>query len=233
MEIQHYHYASIDSTQSVAKNLIAEFDRKKMTVITADEQTSGKGRLNRSWVSPKGKNIYASFVVFSPLTPHLVNAAQAGCLATSDVLKACGVSHYGIKWPNDLLVDSCKIAGILVDCIPFKNEVCVITGIGFNVLSTPEDWAGIAQPVTSLLQATGNTWIINDVLKLLEKQMCIRLQELLEKGFPTFAKEYNSLLVHKKGDPFSLDKAKGTFLGISHRGALLLQLASGEVKEFF
>lgn len=118
----HVHYASIGSTNDRARELAAD-GAVHGTIVTADEQTAGRGRRGRSWESPLGQSLLLSVVLRSP--PDLLTLRVAVAAAN-----ACG-DDAQIKWPNDVLVDGRKVAGILCEQTP--GEDWAVAGIGVNV----------------------------------------------------------------------------------------------------
>ena len=120
----------VDSTQDEARRLIEAGEAEAGHVVVADEQAEGRGRFGRAWLSPAG-GLYATFVV--PHRPMLQIVSGLG------VLRALG--HFGVQaalnWPNDLLVDGRKLAGILIET---AGEVALV-GIGVNLLEAPLETA--------------------------------------------------------------------------------------------
>lgn len=128
MKLIVHHIVSTTSTQQETRGLIAEGKAKHGDIIVADEQTAGKGRFGRSWISPKG-GLYATVIVSSvPLI-----SLKAG-LAVVRVLRSVGINA-GLKWPNDVLVEDRKIAGILIETM----EELSLVGIGLNLTLAPLD----------------------------------------------------------------------------------------------
>ena len=127
------YYDSIGSTNSKAKEL-AERGQKHGTVVISEEQTSGRGRLGRNWVSPKYKGIWMSII----LRPNIIteNIAQITLLGAAAVQKAIskmGIKT-GIKWPNDIVINSKKVCGILTEMSGEIDHVnYLVMGIGINV----------------------------------------------------------------------------------------------------
>lgn len=118
------------STQHEARRLIEEGLARPGDMVVADEQTAGRGRFGRTWISPNG-GLYATIILASD--PLL--SLKAG-LALVNVLRRAGVFAV-LKWPNDLLVGSLKIAGILIEA---TSEFSLV-GIGLNLTSSPLDTA--------------------------------------------------------------------------------------------
>ena len=109
------------------------------TVVIADEQTAGHGRLGKPWFSPRGVNLYMSVLLRSQIPPREVPGFSfVGPLALSDAIKAEGMSPT-IKWPNDVLIEGKKVAGILAECATIESRVdYVILGFGVNLNVTRE-----------------------------------------------------------------------------------------------
>ena len=148
MQIQRYHFSTIDSTNSWAKanveNWTASSDEIMketdfaMTLVTAEEQTGGRGRFNRLWESPRGVNIYATFCfLVAPTRSDIRQIPQLLALAASQVLETYQFSPL-IKWPNDILIQGKKIAGILCETTMHESLLGVVCGIGLNVNMTKE-----------------------------------------------------------------------------------------------
>ena len=130
MESTIYHIELTTSTQQDARRLIAEGKAKHGDIVIANEQTAGCGRFGRTWISPNG-GLYATIILLpDPLIP-----LKAG-LAVVRVLQSVGISA-GLKWPNDVLVEDRKIAGVLIETDGGHSLV----GIGLNLTSAPLDTA--------------------------------------------------------------------------------------------
>jgi len=145
MKICSYHIPSVDSTNSWAKRHIDDFDPNALAIITADEQTQGRGRRGNVWLSPAKKNIILSLVVSIPEHVPVFCISQLVVIVLQDFLKNLGVDAK-IKWPNDLLVSEKKISGILIE----KSGTFYIIGIGLNVNMTHTELEKIPQRATSL-----------------------------------------------------------------------------------
>lgn len=127
------HLTSVSSTQDVARELPIG------SVVVADHQTAGRGRLGHRWEAPPGTALLVSFV----LAPNPLLSLAAGVAAA----EACG-HGVRLKWPNDLLLDGRKVGGILVEATPAK-AVC---GIGINLTWAPEGAAKLEQPWNEVLR---------------------------------------------------------------------------------
>ena len=153
---------TVDSTNSWAKKNIATFRDDVPTVITAREQTNGRGRFGRPWLSPHGQNLYLTIVekIRPPL--QLIHYSQATALAIAKALQAYTITAQ-IKWPNDLLVDGKKICGILVEEASKGKDSWVIVGIGLNVNMDPVHLESIDRLATSLQQLLDSPVTIEEV----------------------------------------------------------------------
>lgn len=130
-------HGTVTSTNEVLKEL-ARAGAPEGTVVIADEQTAGHGRLKKSWFSPPGVNFYAS-VLFRPpiLLREVPGFSFITSLAVADAIALEGLSP-AIKWPNDVLVDKKKVAGSLAECASSGRTVdFVILGVGVNVNVAP------------------------------------------------------------------------------------------------
>lgn len=131
------HLESIDSTNNYSKQNISNL--VPYSLITANEQTSGRGRGNHSFYSPKNSGLYMSCVLKENKDLFLYTPAAA--VAVIDVLKPLTNGELGIKWVNDIYLDNKKICGILCERIYYNYESYVIVGIGINISTTsfPDD----------------------------------------------------------------------------------------------
>jgi BirA family biotin operon repressor/biotin-[acetyl-CoA-carboxylase] ligase len=195
MDMIHHHFETLVSTNAWAMRRIASFPQDKLTLVTADEQTGGRGQYGREWVSPKGKNIYASFCFFinedqqDPLSLTHVLA-----MSLAHVLETHGVSCQ-IKWPNDLLVDRKKIAGILCETQHIPPRFGVVIGVGLNLNMSDEELAKIGQPATSLKKETQKTWEISSVLDEILAVFQQDLDRFLKEGFASFLPTFRKLIL--------------------------------------
>ncbi|MGD1036700.1 MAG: biotin--[acetyl-CoA-carboxylase] ligase [Roseiarcus sp.] len=140
-------YARLGSTSDEARRRAALGDPGRLWIV-AGEQTRGRGRHGRSWSSPPG-NLYASALVVEPCAAAI--APQIGFVAGVALVKAVedlGGAGVALKWPNDLLWNGAKLAGLLVEGVaaPGRGLACVV-GVGVNCLSSPQ---GLACPVADL-----------------------------------------------------------------------------------
>lgn len=180
LEIEEIFLDTIDSTSSYAKAHSSEFNKDKITCITAEYQTAGVGRFERKWISPRGVNIYSTFYFHLPAsTQNLNHLAQVMASSLATLLQNKGL-HPTIKWPNDVQINKKKIAGVLAEVIFHPEFTEVILGIGVNLNMEKEDLTLIDQPATSLKAETQMTWDKAQFLKELQYQFLIDLKYFVE-----------------------------------------------------
>ena len=149
---------TVGSTNSYAATLAREGSRIG-SCVWALEQTAGRGRYNRSWVSPRG-NLYCSLILPEIDPDALAQLSFVTSLAITLTLNALLQSDYRCqtKWPNDVVVDRRKIAGILIESVP--QRPCCVLGVGVNVLTVPEG----DKPWSALADLSSRKVVVSDVL---------------------------------------------------------------------
>ena len=166
-----YYYETLGSTMDVAFELGLQ-GAKDGTVVCSESQTNGKGRMGRSWCSPKQKGIYFSTILRPEI--HPVDVAKITFLSSVAVCEAvkdiCSVDAK-IKWPNDILIDNKKVAGILIELNAEVDSVkFVVIGIGVNVNTNLKS---LPEKATSLKSETGKSVfrveLTREILRSLEK----------------------------------------------------------------
>ena len=176
--------AVTDSTNRVAMEM-AENYAPHGTVVVADAQTAGRGRMGRRWVSPAGKNLYVSLLLRPPVPAvDATRLALVAGVALADAVEAVGVPA-SLKWPNDLYCGGRKAAGILAEMASDPDGVRhVVIGVGLNVnmeeADFPPDLRGAA---TSLRIRAGRTFRRADVLARLLDAFGTRYAEFIGGGF--------------------------------------------------
>jgi BirA family biotin operon repressor/biotin-[acetyl-CoA-carboxylase] ligase len=151
------YHAATGSTNEDAMRL-ARAGAPEGTLVVAEHQTAGRGRLGRTWVSPRRSNLYASFVLRPSIAPGAApQLALVAGVAVARALTASGAAGVAIKWPNDCLLDGRKVAGILTEMDAEIDRVrAVILGIGVNLNMPSRAFPSeLRETATSLQQATG------------------------------------------------------------------------------
>lgn len=149
------YYDEVDSTNNVGKAL-AQQGCAAGTVIIAEAQTSGRGRLERAWSAPHGAGVWISFILRPPIEPaQMPRITLIAALAVHDAIKRTCAIDAGIKWPNDVLIGSRKCCGILVDMGGHWERLdYAVLGIGINVRKTAIP-SGLEHQATALDVETG------------------------------------------------------------------------------
>ena len=152
-------FQELDSTNNYLKSLAGAPDGLAL-VVTAESQTAGRGRMDRSFQSPRGQGIYLSVLLRPPLPPDRLPpmTALAGVAVCAAVERICGVRP-GLKWPNDPVLNGKKLCGILTE-LSLEAETgrvqSLVLGVGINVGQGPEDFSPeVREVATSLLQVLG------------------------------------------------------------------------------
>ena len=180
----------VESTNKYAKEHIDEY--ANMTVIYTDNQTAGRGRLNRIWNYMGKDNIYASIILKPSDTMKEVysNLTQYLCVVLAQVFEEYGVISK-IKWPNDIKINSKKISGILAEGVIENGKLKgLVLGFGINLNTKREILDKINQPATSLNIETGMVIDKQNFLKKVLEIFCLRYDSFIEEGFILIKDEY-------------------------------------------
>jgi BirA family biotin operon repressor/biotin-[acetyl-CoA-carboxylase] ligase len=225
-------YSSTDSTNDRAHEL-AQKGAPEGTVVVADCQSSGKGRLGRRWESPPGVNLYASVVLRPAISPY--HAAQLTFLSAAAVARSvadCTGLVPAVKWPNDVLLGGRKVAGLLNELDAETERVhYLILGIGVNLNMQPDQFpSDLRYPATSLAIETGRRAERLAFTRTLLRNLD-RLYDLyLEQGFGPVLPAWQEFF-DMVGQEVEVDcqeyRLRGRVTGLDGNGALLLRLADG------
>jgi len=229
-------FKTLSSTNSWAKEHGRKLNPEGITVVTADEQTEGRGREHRKWHSPSGVNLYASFCSFIPVSfPHQHQFAHLLSLSAAEVFEQNRL-YIQIKWPNDLVAGGKKIAGILTEIVPFQETLLVVNGIGVNLNMQRPQLEAIDVPATSLLVETEKASSIQTVLSSLTEQYAEDLARFIKEGFAPFFPTYKKLLLHKPGEGIAFHsgrkKIEGKFHSIASNGSMNVEIKEKGVLNF-
>lgn len=224
---------SIDSTNNYAAKLLLQPNVAEGTVIMADFQTNGRGQRGNEWHSESGVNLMCSIILNPTFLPieHQFGLSKVAALAIYDVLVAMGVKNVRVKWPNDVLVNNKKIAGVLIENavqgVIIKNAVM---GIGINVNQT--DFTAYRNATSVALQL-GRKLSVAEVSKRLFN--CVERRYLqLKNDIQSLDDEY---LKHLYGSdqPIKFSANGNQFssriLGVANDGKLMLNY-NEELKQF-
>ena len=194
---------------------------KDIKICIAEEQTKGRGRRGKSWISPKFKNIYFSLNSFLK-KEDLSGLSIAVALSVSKVLTKINVMSL-IKWPNDLLVGNKKICGILIETAKVGELTKVVIGIGINVNMEYSEL--IDQEWTSIKLEKKKSVDRNSIITEMINQLCITLNKFEQEEFDYFLKRFTSLDLLRDKEFTLKDKPNETFIGkgIDNKGLLIAQ----------
>lgn len=211
------HFARTDSTNIRARALAAA-GAPHGTLVTAAEQTAGRGRQGRSWVAPAGRALQASLVLraLGPTAPLLPLLAG---VAVCEACEALATLRTALKWPNDVWVDGRKLAGILVEANP--SERWAVLGIGINVTTSA---AELPPGATSLALATREAPSVEELLATLLGALEERLRDPADETLRSW-RARDALATH----PISWSGGAGTAAGIDDTGALLVDTDAGRL----
>ncbi|HZP26941.1 MAG TPA: biotin--[acetyl-CoA-carboxylase] ligase [Dehalococcoidia bacterium] len=165
---------SVGSTQDLARSL-AQAGAPEGTVVFAEEQTAGRGRLGRGWESPPRQNIYLTLVLRPPAAA-LRKLSMLAPLAIAEAVEDETGLTPDIKWPNDVLLGERKLAGVLIDTQTAGEEVYALLGLGVNVNLQAARHPQIAAIATSLREELGRAVAREPLLT----QLLGRLEQLYE-----------------------------------------------------
>ncbi|WJM97036.1 bifunctional biotin--[acetyl-CoA-carboxylase] ligase/biotin operon repressor BirA [Pseudomonas defluvii] len=226
-------FDSIDSTNAQALREVNE-GRVAPFIVLAERQTAGRGRRGRSWASPFAENLYYSLVLrIEGGMRQLEGLSLVVGLAVMRTLHAYGVSGAGLKWPNDVLVNNQKIAGILLELVGDPADVChVVMGVGVNV--NMQASSEVDQQWTSIWREVGEVVDRNQLVALLNQNLQEDLVRHRQSGFAVFQGEWEKAHLWQ-GRAVSLiagnHQVDGVVRGIDRQGALRLEV-DGVEKSF-
>ena len=210
-----------DTISSTNDYLLRKEKNKDIKICIAEEQTKGRGRRGKSWISPKFKNIYFSLNSYLK-KEDLSGFSIAVALSVSKVLTKINVMSL-IKWPNDLLVGNKKICGILIETAMVGELTKVVIGIGINVNMEYSEL--IDQEWTSIKLEKKKSADRNSIISEMINQLCITLNKFEQEEFDYFLKKFKSLDLLKDKEFTLKDRPKETFIGkgIDEKGLLIAQ----------
>lgn len=226
------HLSCAGSTNDIARELAKE-GAPEGSVVIADSQTKGRGRLGRTWHSPPGTGLYFSLILRPLLDPaELSKITLLAGIAVAESIEATSGLHTGIKWPNDVLLSGKKVAGILTELYVDPGSPCVILGIGINV-HTRDFPPELQEVATSLSLAGGQDLSRVRLLRAVLKE--------LERGYELFKRGTFRPILDAWREKCVLSGAQaqircgektweGTVIDVDQEGALLLKDQAGKIQ---
>lgn len=218
-------FQTLSSTNEYLKRL-AKSGAPEGTVIIAEEQTAGRGRLGRSWASPKGG------AWFSVLLRPPIPVEQAGCIS---ILIAVSLAKalrerwgvlVGVKWPNDLYVNNKKLGGILVELSSQGQQIeWLIVGIGINVNNELPHETRV--PATSLSCELGRTLALEEFFEVALEALARDYERFLSEGFEFVREAWLTLsaLPQRVGVLTGTERFEAEVLGLAESGRLIVRTA--------
>lgn len=226
------HLETVDSTNNIAKQIAAK-GCPEGTIVVAEEQQLGRGRLARGWFSPYGKGVWFSLILRPPFAPQ--DAPKCTLLAAVAVTRALRRTtglECKIKWPNDILWQNKKLVGILTEMSAEMDAInYVVIGMGINVNIHEGDFPPELKDIAvSLAQAAGVEFSRVAVLQAVLEELEILYKEALDSGFAPVLDAWRSLSA-TLGQDVRVIGLKSEFEGVAkdidEDGALLVESADG------
>lgn len=223
-----YSYKETSSTNDAAYQLAASGE-KEGSVIIAESQTAGRGRMGRVWVSPRSKGAYFSAILRPDILPKEVSSITLfSALSVAKTIKEMADLAAFIKWPNDVLINNKKICGILTEMNAETDKInFVIIGIGINI-NTKEDL--LPKGATSIMEAKGEevsrVELVKGIFKNLDKYYKLfnggHIAEIIREY-----KEFSNFLGKRVRVTYHDTKIEGYAVDVDKEGALILRMDSG------
>ena len=211
----HRHYRRCESTNSRARELAAA-DAPGGTIVTADEQTAGRGRRGRSWSAPAGKALLYS-AILRPLEQRHRLLPVAVPIAVCEAIEGLAPVECAVKWPNDVWIEGRKCAGVLIEARP--QDGWAVIGIGVNVAIEPGEFgADLRGPATSIGHGCGVDEVLEAVNEALGRWVAAEETKVLAAFHGRDA---------LRGKRVVWEQGSGTANGLSDDGNLLVSDDSG------
>ena len=223
-----YFFPTAESTNRFAFSLAGK-GAPEGTVVVADHQTLGRGRMQRVWLSPPAVNLYASIILRPALAPAFSAplTIMAG-VAIAELLAGYCPQQVKLKWPNDVLINKKKACGILTEMKTTGNKLdFVIIGIGININMQIQDLLPSLAPIaTSLRIETGKSFDRVDLTVKLLEQIGVFYQSFLNEGIKPLRElwlSYSQLLQRLIEIRFGEEVYRGIVRGMDDSGALIIE----------
>jgi BirA family biotin operon repressor/biotin-[acetyl-CoA-carboxylase] ligase len=231
-----FYFATLGSTNDQALSL-GKDGAEEGTLVVADHQSKGRGRMQRHWESPAGTGLYFSLLLRPPIQAKEVPLLTiATGLAIGESLRVMGLSPLIIKWPNDIIVQGKKVAGTLTELVTTDQGVdFVILGIGINVNQEPEDFSQTIQNIAgSLKMLSKRPWDRAELLMTLIPAIFREVGNLITQGSAHLIQRWNQssgMVGHQIRARVDKEEKTGKVLGLNPQGHLLMQKENGEIEE--
>jgi BirA family biotin operon repressor/biotin-[acetyl-CoA-carboxylase] ligase len=227
-----------DSTNLQACRMGDEGEAEGLVVI-ADRQNSGKGRMGRQWESPGGVNLYASILLRPPIPPfEAPRLTFLSAIAVCRAITSCCGLQPTVKWPNDVLLNGAKVAGLLNEMSSETDQVhYVVLGIGVNLNMRQDQFpANLRYPATSLAIVAGQPVSRLEFTRTLLLEIDALYQTYLEQGSEPILEAWTKLCP-MTGQAVHVDcnerQIEGIMTGLAEDGALLVRTATGKIENIY
>ncbi|MCD6069430.1 MAG: biotin--[acetyl-CoA-carboxylase] ligase [Bacteroidetes bacterium] len=235
------HLSEVDSTNSYANALLKDVKPPEGTLVWADHQTAGKGMRGNVWLAESRSNITASYILypsFLSATDHFILSKAVALAVHATLTELLNVDNYDIKikWPNDILINGKKVAGILIEN-SFREErmQAAVIGIGLNL--NQADFAGLSDKATSVYLLTNLQMPREPVLQKISKHLEVMYLQLKQGKIETINELYLKHLLHfaEDADFFDIGKEqhlRGKIVDVQENGTLEILTTEGELRFF-
>ncbi|RDI13103.1 biotin--[acetyl-CoA-carboxylase] ligase [Flavobacterium sp. AG291] len=227
--------SAINSTNDYLKGLSSAQYLENFTIVSAEDQTAGRGQMGAQWNVEPGKNLTFSVLVKDLLldVTEIFSLNAAVAVSVVGALENFSVPNLFIKWPNDILADNKKIGGILIEnSIKSGGEIYSVIGIGLNV---NQKEFGELTKASSLAVVMNKEFDKDAIMTAIVESLKRNVAILLNKNGSKIWKDYHAKL-YKKGLPMPFEKNGVRFMGIiqgvSQKGELKVQLEDDTVKAY-
>ncbi len=234
LEPRGMHLERFDTLPSTNTHLLAlaQAGASHRTVVVTEWQTGGRGRRGRTWLAPPGAGVQFSLLWrFGRSMAELSGLSLAVGVLLVQALRSMGLSHAMVKWPNDILLDEAKLAGVLIEIGgEMLGPTAAVIGVGLNVRNPPGLSESIGQPVADLGSLHGGASRTATLLALLES-LDDGLARFDAQGFSAFRESWHACHAHQGQRVVLTDgqggRTEGVALGVDEQGALLLEARQG------
>lgn len=225
---------AIDSTNDFLKDLIKNQTVENFTVVITNSQTNGRGQMGTKWNSESGKNLIISVLIkdlrLQVEAVFVLNAMIS--VAIIEALSVFCIPNLSVKWPNDIMSDNKKIAGILIEnSIKTDNSILSVVGIGLNVNQSHFENLPFA---SSLFLQTGNQFSIDEILTTIMDKIQYFCQFVTEEKYDELWQLYHHYLFKKSAPMAFEDNSGNRFMGIielvNRQGNLQIKLEDDTIQ---
>lgn len=221
------HFDSIASTNDY---MLGMQDSMHGHVCIADYQSRGKGRRGKQWYGSVGENLMFS-LGWVPVAPLNSEVSLLVGVALADALTQAGVKGIGLKWPNDVLLEGAKLAGVLIESRIRGRQAEIVIGVGLNIRHRPADLKEVNRPWTDLARLGMKNINRQRMLISILIELTYRLKQFETEGFKPIREDWLAYHIHQGMQMNFLYQGEacvGRAVGLNDNGALLFE-SDGEI----